>query len=151
MKILKLKDNESLINISAIPLDTMDVCGFWLYSAYLYNYDNNTKQLVIVALKDRKMYLVGNLISYSWENIQKVVDKFIIEYVVALAKEKTIYKGTKIKGLKKCIKIGKEKIYIKNIENYDNLVLMLKHNYVAFKNDVLNCIKSLNNWFLCKD
>ena len=151
MKILKLKDNESLINISAIPLDTMDVCGYWLYSAYLYNYDNNTKQLVIVALKDRKMYLVGNLISYSWENIQKVVDKFIIEYVVALAKEKTIYKGTKIKGLKKCIKIGKEKIYIKNIENYDNLVLMLKHNYVAFKNDVLNCIKSLNNWFLCKD
>ena len=151
MKILKLKDNESLINISAIPLDTMDVCGFWLYSAYLYNYDNNTKQLVIVALKDRKMYLVGNLISYSWENIQKVVDKFIIEYVVALAKEKTIYKGTKIKGFKKCIKIWKEKIYIKNIENYDNLVLMLKHNYVAFKNDVLNCIKSLNNWFLCKD
>ena len=145
MKILKLKDNEQLINVSAIPLDKIDVCGFWLYSAYLYNYSNNTKQLVVVALKDRKMYFVGNLISYSWENIQKVVDKFIIDYVVDLAKEKAIYRGTKIKGFKKCIKIGKEKIYIKNIENYDNFVLMLKHDYVAFKSNVLNHIKDLNN------
>ena len=116
----------------------MDVCGFWFYSAYLYNYSNNTKKLVIVALKDNKMFFAGNLISYSWENIQKVVDKFIINYVVGLAKEKAIYKNTKIKGFKKCIKIGKEKIYIKNIENYDNFVLVLKHDYTAFKNDVLN-------------
>ena len=105
MKILKLKDNEQLLNISAIPLDKMDICGFWLYSAYLYNYVSNTKQLVIVALKNRNMYLVGNLISYNWDNIQKVVDKFIIKYVVGLAKEKAIYKGIKIKGFKKCIKI----------------------------------------------
>ena len=145
MKILKLKDNESLINISAIPLDKINMCGFWLYSAYLYNYDNNTKQLVIVALKDRTMYFVGNLISYSWENIQKVVDKFIIDYVAGLAQEKTIYKGIKIKRFKKCIKIGKEKIYIKNIENCDDFVLMLKHDYIAFKNNVLNYIKDLNN------
>ena len=124
MKILKLKDNEQLLNISAIPLDKMDVCGFWLYSAYLYNYVSNTKQLVIVALKNRNMYLVGNLISYSWGNIQKVVDKFIIEYVVDLAKEKAIYKGTNIKGFKKCIKIWKEKIYIKNLLKY--VVFFLK-------------------------
>ena len=129
----------------------MHVCGFWLYSAYLCNFDKNTKQLVVVALKDRNMYFVGNLISYSWKNIQKLVDKFIIDHVVALAKEKAIYKGTKIKGFKKCIKVGEEKIYIKNIENYDNLVLMLKHDYVAFQNNVLNYIKDLNNWFLSKD
>ena len=151
MKILKLKDNEQLLNISAIPLDKMDICGFWLYSAYLWNCDKNTKQLVIVALKNRNMYFVGNLISYNWDNIQKVVDKFIIKYVVGLAKEKAIYKGTKIKGFKKCIKIWKEKIYIKNIENYDNCVLMLKHDYNTFKNNVLNYIKDLNNWFLCKE
>ena len=151
MKILKLKDNEHLIDVSAIPLDKVDVCGFWLYSAYLCNYNDNTKQLVVVALKDRQMYLVGNLISYSWKNIQKVVDKFIISHVVGLAKEKAIYKGTKIKGFKNFIKINKEKIYIQNVENYENLVLMLKHDYVAFKNNVLKYIKDLNDWFLCKN
>ena len=151
MKLLNLKENEILTSVTAIPLDKMDVCGFWFYSAYLSKYDSNEKQLVIVALKDRNMYLVGNLVSYSWKNIQKIVDKFIIEYVVGLAKQKAIYKGIKIKGFKKCIEIGKEKIYIPNIENCDNIVLMLKHNYVAFKNNVLSYIKDLNNWFLCKD
>ena len=151
MKILKLKDNEQLLNVSAIPLDKKDICGFWLYSAYLWNCDKNTKQLVVVALKDRNMYFVDNLISHSWTSIQKVVDKFIIDYVVDLAKQKAIYKGTKIKGFKKCIKVGYKKIYIQNIENHDNLVLMLKHDYVAFENNVLNYIKDLNNWFLCED
>ena len=119
----------------------MDICGFWLYSAYLYNYGNNAKHLVIVALKDRKMYLVGKLVSYSWGNIQKVVDKFIIDYVVCLAKEQAIYRGMKIKGLQKYIKIFKKKIYLQNIKNYQNQVLMLKHDYVAFKKNVLNYIK----------
>ena len=139
--ILNLKENEQLINVSAIPLDRMNICGFWLYSAYLYNYDNNTKQLVIVALKDRNMYFVGNLVSYSWENIQKAVDKFIIDHVVEIAKAKVLNKGTKIKGFKKYIKINKEKIYIQNIDGYENLVLMLKHDYVSFKDNVLNYIK----------
>ena len=141
MKILNLKENEHLIDITSIPLDKMDICGFWLYSAYLYNYDNNAKQLVVVALKDRKMYLVGKLVSYSWNNIQKVVDKFIINYVVCLAKEQAIYRGMKIKGLQKYIKIFKKKIYLQNIKNYQNQVLMLKHDYVAFKENVLNYIK----------
>ena len=145
MKILKLKDNERLININATPLDKMDICGFWLYSAYLYNYNNSTKQLVIVAVKNRNMYFVGNLVSYSWDNIQKAVDKFIINYVVDLAKQESNNKGLKIKGFKKCIKVNDEKFYIKNIQNCDNFVLMLKHDYVAFQNNVLNYIKDLNN------
>ena len=145
MNILKLKDNEQLIDISAIPLDKINVCGFWLYSAYLYNYDNNTKQLVVVALKDNNMYFVGNLVCYSWEKIEKVVDKFIIGYVVDLAKQKSINKNVKIKGYKKCIKIDNEKFYIKNIDAYYNFVLMLKHDYATFKNNVLDYISALNN------
>ena len=145
MNILKLKDNEQLINVSAIPLDKMNVCGFWLYTAYLYNYDNNTKQLVIVGLKDNNMYFVGNLVSYSWENIQKTTDKFIIDYVVDLAKQQSINKDIKIKGYKKYIKINDEKFYIKNIDAYYTFTLMLKHDYTAFKNDVLDYISDLEN------
>ena len=145
MNILKLKDNEQLINVSAIPLDKMNVCGFWLYTAYLYNYDNNTKQLVIVGLKDNNMYFVGNLVSYSWENIQKTTDKFIIDYVVDLAKQQSINKDIKIKGYKKYIKINDEKFYIKNIDAYYTFTLMLKHDYTAFKNDVLDYISNLEN------
>ena len=145
MNILKLKENEQLVSISAIPLDKMRVCGFWLYSAYLHNYDNNTKQLVIIALKDNNMYFVGNLVCYSWENIEKIVDKFIIDYVVDLAKQQSINKDLKIKGYKKCIKIDNEKFYIENIDAYYNFVLMLKHDYTTFKNNVLDYISDLNN------
>ena len=97
------------------------------------------------------MYLVGSLINYSWKNIQKVVDKLIIDYAVGVAKEKVIYKGTKIKGFKRFIKIFKEKVYIPKLENHGNLALMLKHDYVAFENNVLDCVKRLNSWFLGKD
>ena len=145
MDILKLKDNEQLINVSAIPLDRMHICGFWLYSADLYNYDNNTKQLVIVALKDNNMYFVGNLVNYEWENIEKTVDKFIINYVVDLAKQESANMGLKIKGYKKCIKINNEKFYIKNIDAYYTFTLMLKHDYTSFKDDVLGYINDLKD------
>ena len=151
MKLLNLKGNESLIDVRDIPLDKTEICGFWFYSAYLYNHDNHTKKFVIVAFGDRKMYFVGEPVNDSWDNIQKVVDKFIIEHVVGLAKEKLICKGIKIKAFKNFIKVFKHKIYIENIENYENLVLMLKHDYVAFKDNVLNYIKSLNDWLLYKD
>ena len=148
MKILSLKDNECLLDIKSISVDKRDICGFWLYSAVLYNHDKKTKKFVVLALKNRKMYLVGSLIRYSWLNIQKVVDKLIIDYMVDVAKEKAIYKGTKIKGFKRFIKIFKEKVYIPKLENHGNLVLMLKHDYVAFENNVLDCVKRLNSWFL---
>ena len=139
--ILKLKENERLVNVRNIPLDKTDICGFWFYTADLYNYNNNTKKLVVAAVKDQNLYLLGNLVSYSWKNIEKAVDKFIIDYVVDLAKSKVLYKGTKIKGFKKFIKINDEKIYIQNIDGYENLVLMLKHDYTSFKNNVLDYVK----------
>ena len=111
--------------------------GFRFYWATLTN-----QKKVILAFKNNEYYLVADSQNGNWENIQKSIDKFIIDYALYLVKNKCLT-NLKVRAYSKCLKINDEKIYIKDVDSDYAFTLQIKHDYTGFINDVLDYIEEL--------
>lgn len=120
---------------------------YWYYSAGFHFYQatltNQKKVILAFNSNHEQYYLVSNGSVGNWENLQKIIDKFIIQYAADLIKAKYLLPNLKMRAYSKCLKINGEKIYIKNIDSNYTFTLQVKHDYTGFVNEVLDYVEGL--------
>ncbi len=123
-----------------LPIAWMYSAGFRFYWATL----TNQKKVVLAFQNNEYYYLVADNQNGNWEDIQKSIDKFIIDYALNLVKNKWLL-NLKARAYSKCLKINDKKFCIKNIDSDYTFTLQIKHDYTSFINDVLDYINELND------